>query len=716
MDADSILAPLNQQQRSAVTAPQGHWLVLAGAGCGKTRVLAHRIAWYIYTGQAHGHNVLAVTFTNKAAREMQGRIAQLLQQPTAGMWVGTFHGTAHRMLRTHREEAKLPDGFRILDHEDQRRIVRQVMQELNLDDKRWDPGRIQGFINARKEEGLRAQHLVRSEQTPAPMIDAYREYQQRCERGGLVDFAELLLRVHELLRAHPELLAHYHKRFPCLLIDEFQDTNALQYAWIRQLAGPEGSVFAVGDDDQSIYGWRGAKVENMLKFNQDFPGSRLLRLEKNYRSSGNILNAANCLIANNGGRLGKQLWTDQGEGELIELYLAYNERDEASHLAEEIQRGREAFGGLSEIAVLYRISAQSRAIEEAFIQASIPHRVYGGLRFYERQEIKDALAYLRLAILPQDDPSFERIVNVPPRGIGHKTIERLRELARRRQLALQQAAEDAIEHALLATRALKSLRLFLELIGDLRAKIQHATLPESISEVLRHSSLMEHYGKEKGELAHSRMENLQELLNAAVAFEENHDDPEMDVRSAFLAHSALEAGTNQSDDDTAYVSLMTLHSAKGLEFNKIFITGLEEGLLPHYLSTENPHQLEEERRLCYVGITRARRSLSLSRAENRRIYGKERYNSPSRFLQELPEALLRCTSSSGMNPRGGLPLPSSPIELQIGQQVVHGEFGTGVVIAFERFRGGGTRVQIHFEHTGHKWLLTDNCPLWPVSG
>ncbi|HEY7840397.1 MAG TPA: UvrD-helicase domain-containing protein, partial [Gammaproteobacteria bacterium] len=600
MDVSAVLEGLNPAQREAVGAEPGHILVLAGAGSGKTRVLVHRVAWFLETGQAGPFNILAVTFTNKAAAEMRSRIEALLRRPPGAMWVGTFHGIAHRLLRAHWREAGLSEGFQILDSEDQLRTLRRVIRAMQLDESRFPPREAQWFISAQKEEGLRPQHIEdRGDPSLRQMIDIYRAYEQHCAQAGLVDFAELLLRAHELFRDQPSVLAHYRERFRYVLVDEFQDTNALQYAWLRLLAGGSGALFAVGDDDQSIYSFRGARMENMLRFQQDFPGTKLLRLEQNYRSTGVILKAANSLIANNGSRLGKELWTESGEGERLRLYAAYNEHDEARHVVDRIGAMRREGARYDDCAVLYRVSAQSRVLEETLLQSGIPYRVYGGMRFYERAEIKDALAYLRLAAHTDDDASFERIVNLPPRGIGGRTMDHLRNVARGNRVSLWQAALVTMRDKSLPSRALAAVDGFLRVIHGISAVLGSVPLEEAVHVSITSGRLREHYEKEKGERGASRIENLDELIGAARDFEVNPDvHGDLPPLQAFLAHAALESGDTQADAFADGVQLMTLHSAKGLEFRSVFLVGMEEGLFPHQHSSRDAGQLEEERRLC----------------------------------------------------------------------------------------------------------------------
>jgi DNA helicase-2/ATP-dependent DNA helicase PcrA len=716
MDISRILDPLNDAQREAVCAPDGHVRVLAGAGSGKTRVLVHRIAWLLQAENVSPYGILAVTFTNKAAGEMRARIEQLLGLPAAGLWVGTFHGIAHRLLRAHWKEVDLPQTFQIMDSEDQFRAIKRVVREMGLDEEHWSPREAQWFINARKDEGLRPQHLEHhGDPWQRHMIAIYENYEAACQRAGLVDFAELLLRAHELWLKHPDILGHYQRRFRHILVDEFQDTNTIQYAFIRLLAGQTGQVFAVGDDDQSIYGWRGARVENIHQFANDFANTQTFRLEQNYRSTSTILNAANALIANNADRLGKNLWTDGHEGNQIRLYGAFNEQEEARYIVEHIQDWIAQGGARSDCALLYRSNAQSRVLEQMLLQERIPYRVYGGLRFFQRQEIKDALAYLRLAVNHEDDASLERIINVPTRGIGSRTISVLRETARNSGISLWQAIYQLIEHKQLAARALGALENFVRLIETLGSEIRDLELHEQIEQAIQASGLIAHYEKEKGERGQARIEILEELVSAGRDFtpEPVEDgEPEVMPLDAFLAEAALEAGERQANEWDDCIQLMTLHSAKGLEFKQVFMCGMEEGLFPHRLSVEEPGRLEEERRLCYVGMTRAMEQLTLSYAEKRRLYGEEHYAKPSRFLKEIPTELLeeerltgivtpaadyRVSAVSTRNDESGFTL---------GQRVCHETFGEGVVLNYEG-EGRHARVQINFESAGSKWLMVE---------
>lgn len=714
MDVTQLLDELNEAQRQAVSAPPGHLLVLAGAGSGKTRVLVHRIAWLIEVEKASPHSILAVTFTNKAAHEMRGRIESMFDFSTHGMWVGTFHGLAHRLLRSHWKEANLSQSFQILDADDQQRLIKRVISSLNLNEDHWQPKQVQWFINAQKDEGLRpAQIQDHGDFHKKTMIRIYQAYEDACEKNGVIDFAELLLRAYELWKNNSDLHAHYQKRFPHILVDEFQDTNTIQYAWLRLLIGPENHLMIVGDDDQSIYGWRGAKIENIQRFQNDFPKTQIIRLEQNYRSTATILAAANALIENNNGRLGKNLWTDGNEGELISLYAAFNDLDEASFIVEQIQQMLRKDLKRDEIALLYRSNAQSRVLEEALIHAGIPYRIYGGLRFFERAEIKDALAYLRLIANHEDDAAFERIINTPTRGIGEQTLATVRAQARAYGQSLWQTATQLLVTQELSARAINALAAFLRLIDSLTAKTNGLALFEQISDVLHASGLFTHYQKEKGEKGQARIENLEELVNAARQFEPD-ETLNLSPLAAFLSHVALEAGDHQGDATQECVQLMTLHSAKGLEFPLVFLCGMEEGLFPHHLSIEDPNRLEEERRLCYVGMTRAMRKLYLTYAELRRLHGNENYHRPSRFLKEIPEKLIhqvrmksqiRPTSSNTVTfARSNEKQVIAETGLQLGQNVYHDSFGEGTIINYEG-QGPHTRVQVNFSQAGTKWLV-----------
>jgi DNA helicase-2/ATP-dependent DNA helicase PcrA len=708
MDVSHLLDGLNDAQRQAVGSPLGAALVLAGAGSGKTRVLVHRVAWLIQVEGASPNSILAVTFTNKAAAEMRGRIETLLGIPGGALWIGTFHGLAHRLLRRHWREAGLPQAFQILDSEDQSRILRKVLKALDLDETRWVPREILWFINAQKDEGFRAKHLKdNGDPTRRQLIRIYQAYEEACQRAGVVDFAELLLRAYELWRDNPALLEHYRTRFRHVLVDEFQDTNAIQYKWLMLLAGPDGLPFAVGDDDQSIYRWRGARVENLNQFRRDYPGAVLYKLEQNYRSTGTILKAANALIANNAGRLGKNLWTSGADGDRVKLYAAFNERDEADFVVNRIREWVDRGGARREVAVLYRSNAQSRVFEEAFLNARMPYRVYGGLRFFERAEIKDALAYLRLVASRADDTSFERVVNLPTRGIGAKTLDTLRDMARAGGTSLWHAAVAA--QSALPQRAAQALQSFLHLIEKLAREVAGLELHEQVDHVIQNSGLIEHFKKERGERGEGRVENLLELVSAAKGFSPE-GETDMQPLESFLAHAVLESGEGQADPYADCVQMMTLHTAKGLEFPVVFLAGMEDGLFPHQRSIADLASLEEERRLCYVGATRAMRQLYITYAEQRRLYGVDQYGQPSRFISELPADLIeeirpRLQVSRPVFVRRSTSLeePSSH-NMRMGSRVRHAKFGDGVVLNFEG-NGPQARIQVNFEGQGTKWLM-----------
>ena len=700
-------AHLNEAQQQAVTTTARQVLILAGAGSGKTRVLVHRIVWCLEQGLAAPSGVLGVTFTNKAAAEMRGRIEGLLGRPLGGMWVGTFHGIAHRLLRTHWREARLPEQFQIMDAEDQQKVLKRVIRGLSLDAEQWPAKEAQWFINARKDEGLRPAEIDDGNDLGVKtQIDIYRAYEDACARAGLVDFGELLLRGYELWRDNAGLLRHYRERFFHVLVDEFQDTNALQYKWLKLLVAEQANFFVVGDDDQSIYSWRGAQVENMQRFRRDYPQHALIRLEQNYRSTGTILDAANALIANNTGRLGKKLWTDGLRGEAIKLYTAYNDVEEARYCVDRIRRLHEAGDRHSESAILYRVSAQSRVMEDALRQADVPYRVHGGFKFYERAEIKDALAYLRLASFRDADPAFERVINLPVRGIGNRTLDEIRQTARLARSSLWVAAQQLVTQRELGARAASSVAVFLHLIDTLSERIAGLGLDQVLETVISMSGLTEHYRKEKGDRGLDRIDNLAELVTAARDFEPNENELELPLIAAFLSHAALEAGEGQGGEFDDCVQLMTMHSAKGLEFTNVFLVGLEEGLFPHQRSSGDPAQLEEERRLCYVGLTRARRRLTLSHAECRRLHGADLYPQASRFLREVPRELLeevRVGRTTLQSP-ATLREDTGGFGLQLGQRVLHRTFGEGVVLHLEG-RGAHTRVQVNFAGGGIKWLV-----------
>ena len=718
MDVSSIIGPLNERQREAVTADLVNLLVVAGAGSGKTRVLVHRIAWLVQVEGLSPQGVLAVTFTNKAAAEMRSRAEALLDMPGRGMWVGTFHGIAHRLLRMHWEDAGLPQNFQIIDADDQLRLIRRVIKAQDLDESAWPARQVAGFINAQKDRGRRPNEIPGSDDFSARTLKRlYEAYESACARGGLVDFAELLLRCHELMRDNEALLTHYRRRFGQLLVDEFQDTNTIQYAWLRLLAGNTGNVMAVGDDDQSIYGWRGAKIENIQRFSDDFEDTQIIRLEQNYRSTSKILDAANGLIGNNLGRLGKSLWTSAGDGEPVKVYAAFNEVDEARFVAD---RAREWLrnGEPDEVAVLYRSNAQSRVLEEAFLMADIPYRIYGGLRFFERAEVKNALAYMRLVNQRHADVAFERVVNTPPRGIGERTIDSVRAVARANEISLWQAAKDGIASGEIGGRMATVLRNFIDGIDTMSETLRDADLPEIARHCIDASGLLEYHGKEPGERGFARKENLEELVTACRQFRaartfpvdpRGEADEEASDLDDFLDHAALEAGEYQASGGTA-VQMMTLHSAKGLEFPLVFLTGMEEGLFPHRRSAEEPGRMEEERRLAYVGVTRAMRQLYLTYAQIRRFFGSESVNRPSRFLLEVPSETLEEVRMGGAISRpvrrkgAGARMTESSGGLRVGQRVRHGKFGEGIVLQSEG-NGERARIQVNFRKEGSKWLM-----------
>jgi DNA helicase-2/ATP-dependent DNA helicase PcrA len=738
MDLSPILNPLNDAQRAAVTAPPGPVLVLAGAGSGKTRVLTHRIAWVIQAEGTSPQSILAVTFTNKAAGEMRARVERLLGIPAAALWIGTFHGIAHRLLRIHWREARLVQGFQIMDSEDQQRLIKKVIRARELDETRWIPREVQWFINSNKDEGRRPARLADGgDPTRRELIALYAAYEEACARTGVVDFAELLLRAFELWRDNPDLLAHYRRRFRHVLVDEFQDTNGIQYAWLKLIAPPQppaaangsganggthaahgGYPFVVGDDDQSVYAFRSARPENLQDFRRDYPNSLLFKLEQNYRSTGIILEAANGLIAHNANRLGKKLWTNGARGEALQLYTAFNERDEAEFVTHRIRE--HVAHGLKrrDIAILYRSNAQSRVFEEAFLSARIPYKVYGGLRFFERAEIKDALAYLRLISNRRDDASFERVVNLPTRGLGAKSLETLRERARAAGTSLWEAAAAPLgaPGSELAGRAAAALGAFLALIERLARETAGLALHEQVDAVLKGSGLIAHYQRDKADRGEARVENLDELVSAARGF--TPEASELPPLEAFLAHAALESGEGQANEWEDCVQMMTLHMAKGLEFPVVFLAGLEEGLFPHQRSTVDLEGLEEERRLAYVGMTRAMKTLYITHAEQRRLHGVDAYAQASRFVREIPEELIE-----EVRPRVQVsrPLavgrfraeePAAP-GMRLGGRVRHGKFGEGVILNVEG-NGAHARVQVSFERQGTKWLMVQYANLEPL--
>ena len=722
-----LLAKLNPEQLAAVTLPPQHALILAGAGSGKTRVLTTRIAWLISTGQASPHAILAVTFTNKAAKEMLARLSALLPINTRGMWIGTFHGLCNRLLRAHHREAVLPAQFQILDSADQLAAIKRLLKNLNVDDQRFPPRELAGFINAHKEQGIRAAQAEAYDDHTRRRVELYAEYDAQCQREGVVDFAELLLRSYELLSRNEPLRRHYQERFRHILVDEFQDTNRLQYAWLKLLAGHGGGapladgacLFAVGDDDQSIYAFRGAEVGNMRDLEREFGVKNVIRLEQNYRSHGNILDAANALIKHNRGRLGKNLWTEAGAGDPIRVFEGFSDLDEARFVVDEVRELARDGIPRQQIALLYRSNAQSRVLEHQLFTAGVPYRVYGGLRFFDRQEIKHALAYLRLLANPDDDTAFARVVNFPARGIGSRSVEALQEAAHRANSSLYNAA------ASLSGKAGAAVGHFVRLIETMRIETAGLPLPEVIDHILDESGLRQHYlGEKEGQ---ERLENLDELINAATAFLQEEDDTlanpaEADPVASVLAHASLEAGEHQAGEGQEAVQLMTVHAAKGLEFDAVFITGLEQGLFPHENAAQERDGLEEERRLMYVAVTRARQRLYLCHAQTRMLHGQTRYCVPSAFLDELPEELLRAVGravsyaaapSAAPAKARGVAEPAGFNGLRIGQNVQHARFGQGVIVAAEG-RGSDARVQVNFGAQGMKWLALEYAKLTPL--
>lgn len=713
-----ILNKLNDCQQKAVIYNQNNLMVLAGAGSGKTRVLIHRIAWLLQECGLQPYNIMAVTFTNKAARELKARIEQMTGSYSRDFFVGTFHGLTHRLLRTHWQEAQLPENFQVIDSDDQQRLIKRLMREMSIDDTRWPPRQVQSFINGCKDQGLRSKDVAGSgDYFQKHLQSIYVNYERSCQRGGIVDFGELLLRAYELWRDNPAILQHYRQKIAHVLVDEFQDTNDIQYMWLKLLTSQSDvSITVVGDDDQSIYGWRGAKIENIQHFTRDYPGSEIIRLEQNYRSTNTILKAANEVIANNSGRLGKKLWTSSGEGEKIKLYCAFNDLEEARYVVDKIREYYAKNVNYSDMAILYRSNAQSRSLEEQLLYSQVPYRIYGGLRFYERAEIKNSIAYLRLMINPGDDTSFERIINFPPRGIGEQSIAIVRQCARESQVSLWNALEETMTSEGLPARTHKAFENFISLLTTLQEKVRHLPLEEQVEIVVKESGLYDHHGREKGKVGESRLDNLQELCRASgqYADETESDNPLV----AFLDHASLEAGDGQAEDYADAVQLMTLHSAKGLEFPLVLITGLEDGLFPHRMSMDDPAKLEEERRLCYVGITRAMDALYLTHAQTRRMHGAQTSNRASRFIAEIPEDLIESVRLQSLFRR---PLVAdeqseysqvikdysskhSDVPFSIGNKVTHPLFGGGVILNIEG-SGESAKVQVNFRNQGIKWLV-----------
>src|SRR5216117_3813458 len=710
----SLLHNLNPEQLAAVTLPSQSALILAGAGSGKTRVLTTRIAWLLATRQATPLSVLAVTFTNKAAKEMLTRLSALTPVNTRGMWIGTFHGLCNRMLRAHYRDAALPQLYQIMDTQDQLSLIKRLYKAHGIDDNRFPARQLQALINGAKEEGLRPNQVEAQDEFVRRQVEHFALYEEACRREGVVDFPELLLRTFELLSNHDVLREHYQRRFSHVLVDEFQDTNALQYRWLRLLAGPDTAVFAVGDDDQSIYAFRGASVANMQHFERDFgtPEApvKLVKLEQNYRSHGHILDAANALIKHNQARLGKSLWTVGGKGEPVRAYAAPSDFDEAAFIVDVVRGLVDDAVSPSEIALLYRSNSQSRVLEHALFNAGMPYRVYGGMRFFERAEIKHALAYLRLLANPDDDGAFLRVANFPARGIGARSLEALQDAAKAGGASLYKAASG------LSGKSGAAVAAFLRLIESLKAETQGLPLPETVEVMLETSGLVAHYKAERD--GADRVENLSELVNAAAAFVNEGEEHDL---QGFLAHAALESGENQAAEGTDALQLMTVHSAKGLEFHAVFITGLEEGLFPHEQSVLEEDGLEEERRLMYVAITRARTRLYLSFAQTHMLHGQTRYNVASRFLDELPEEVVkRLTPRPGHARFDGVAWAPQPAKsgkaktpghgFRIGQSVLHPKFGQGVIVNAEG-SGSEARLQVNFGKQGMKWLALEYAKL-----
>ena len=715
MDVSHILDHLNDQQREAVTSEKKHLMVLAGAGSGKTRVLVHKIAWEVEALRRNPASIMAVTFTNKAALEMRSRIEELLETPIMDGWVGTFHGLAHRMLKRFHKEAGLSNSFTILDSDDQLRIIKRISKELGFDESLWPSRQSQWQINAWKDEGFRSDSVDdKGDYFKETINKVYKEYEKACLRDNLVDFGELLLRSYEVIKENSLVKDFFHSRFKSILVDEFQDTNTIQYNWLLEIASAETSITAVGDDDQSIYGWRGAKVENVESFTKTFEDTEIVRLEQNYRSTNIILGAANALIENNVDRLGKNLWTDKLEGEPIILYQAYNEQDEARFVADILKDWMNKGEMYSDAAVLYRSNAQSRALEEALLRSSIPYRIYGGQRFYERMEIKNAIAYLKIIFNNSDNPAFERSISNPTRGVGEKTLAKIRSTANKYNISYIKASAKLIDEGSIGGRGGTGLKSYLEFIARCKEFIEENPLSDLMEEIIKTSGLSSFHGKEPGEKGKTRVENLEELISATTNFEQSvrEEKTYKEIAEDYLDMISLDSGDRQASEHDDAAQLMTLHSAKGLEFKLVLITGLEETLFPHGRSMENPAQLQEERRLCYVGITRAMEKLYITYAESRRLHGSDTFNPPSRFIKEIPKALI-----NEIRPRAQTHIPynrkdfketklefEDEIGISLGQRVLHKSFGEGVVLNYEG-SGDSARVQINFDQTGTKWLV-----------
>ena len=715
MDVSHILENLNDDQRNAVTSEKQHLLVLAGAGSGKTRVLVHKVAWEVEALGKNPSSIMAVTFTNKAANEMRSRIETLLQAQIFDSWIGTFHGLSHKLLKRFHKEADLSSGFTILDSDDQLRIIKRISKEFNLDEATWPARQSQWQINSWKDEGIRSSKVNEDGDFYTETVNKiYKEYEKTCNRDDLVDFGELILKSYEVIKKSPSVKTFFESRFESVLIDEFQDTNTIQYKWLQEIASAKTKITAVGDDDQSIYGWRGAKVEHVNSFTEDYNNTEVIRLEQNYRSTSVILNAANSLIDNNKDRLGKNLWTEKVEGENIILYQAYNEQDEARYVADVLKDWMHKGGAYEETAILYRSNAQSRAIEEALLRISIPYRIYGGLRFYERLEIKNAIAYLKVVFNNNDNPSFERSVSNPTRGVGEKTLNKIRQTSKKYNISYIKASAKLIDEGNISGRGGAGLKDYLEFVAGCKNFIQENTLSELMELIIKETGLYAYHGKEAGEKGKTRTENLEELITATKNFEQSikEEITNSQIAEKYLDIISLDSGDRQASEHDDAAQLMTMHSAKGLEFKLVILTGLEESLFPHGRSMESSSQLEEERRLCYVAITRAMEKLYITHAESRRLHGTDTFNPPSRFLKEIPKDLI-----DEIRPRAQTNIPYNrkdfsetkiefemDIGISLGQKVRHKKFGEGIVLNYEG-SGESARVQVNFEDSGTKWLV-----------
>ena len=718
MDVSYILDNLNDEQRQAVTSEKQHLMVLAGAGSGKTRVLVHKVAWQVEALRKSPSSIMAVTFTNKAASEMRSRIEELLQSPAMDLWCGTFHGLSHRLLKRFNKEADLASGFTILDSDDQLRIIKRISKELNLDEAAWPSRQSQWQINAWKDDGLRSSKVKDNGDFFKETIkNIYKQYEEVCIQDNLLDFGELLLKSYEVIKKNEVVRSYFHTRFKTVLIDEFQDTNSIQYKWLLEISSKDASITAVGDDDQSIYGWRGAKVENVAAFTKTFKGSETIRLEQNYRSTNVILSAANALIENNNDRLGKNLWTEQLEGENIVLYQAYNEQDEARFTADILKEWMNKGELYEDAAVLYRSNAQSRALEEALLRSSIPYRIYGGQRFYERLEIKNAISYLKIIFNHSDNPAFERSISNPTRGVGEKTLNKIRSAAKKFNISYIKSSAKLLDEGVISGRGGSGLRSYLELITTCREIAETNTLSELMEYIIQTSGLYAYHGKEPGEKGKTRTENLEELISATKNFEQSVADSKKNIEIAedYLDMISLDSGDRQASEYDDAAQLMTLHSAKGLEFKLVIMTGLEESLFPHGRSMDSISQLEEERRLCYVGITRAMQKLYITYAESRRLHGADTFNPPSRFIKEIPTNFMdeirpRAQTTTAYTRRDFASAKETKYKVEdeigyaLGQKVLHPSFGEGIVLNYEG-TGEAARVQINFDGSGTKWLV-----------